>query len=320
MQKVPDAGFAIEGLKIVGIQRRLTLRNLSFPFKVISTVAKARNILRQFRPDSVIGFGGYASAPVMMAAATMGIPSLIQEQNSYAGLTNKLLGKWAKKICVAYEGMDRYFPAKKIVLTGNPVRKDIMDLQGRQEEGRHHFGLDLNKKTVLVLGGSLGARTINNCIIEGVKAFFDADVQVLWQTGKIYYKEMAGKLSDYGDQEHIVLREFITAMHLAYAAADVVISRAGALSVSELCLAQKPVVFVPSPNVAEDHQTKNALALVNRQAALMVRDTEAGKALVEQVIALVDDQKMTATLSENIGRMARPSATENIVKEIMTLV
>ncbi len=319
MTKVPEAGFEIVGLWISGLQRKLDLRNLLLPFKIISSISKAKKIIRQFQPDAVIGFGGYASAPMLNSASKLGISTVLQEQNSYAGLTNKLLGGRAKKICVAYEGMEKYFPAEKIVLTGNPVRKDIMNLDRKRPDAREFYGLAPERKTLLVLGGSLGARTINESIIQNIKQLVDSRVQVIWQTGRLYFKEMQSRMEEV-KQKDLRVVQFIDNMDLAYAVADVVISRAGALSISELCLAKKPVIFVPSPNVAEDHQTKNAKYLVDKQAAEMVPDKEAIGRLVTEALDLLEDTERQATLKENIALQAKPDAAKDIVNEIMQVV
>lgn len=319
MTKVPEAGYPIKGLWISGLQRKLTLDNLSFPFKVLSSLITAKKILKDFKPDAVVGFGGYASGPIMLAATSRRLPAMIQEQNSYAGLTNKRLGAKASKICVAYDGMERYFPKEKIKVTGNPVRKDILNLSDKRSEAQKHFKLDANKPCLLILGGSLGARTINNSVLASLQQAIDAGIQVIWQTGKFYFKEMTESSKNY-DLTNIRVLEFIKEMDLVYAAADVVISRAGALSISELCLVGKPVIFVPSPNVAEDHQTKNAMALTQKDAAIMVKDADAVSEMVPTALELLADEDRKKTLSENIKSLGRPKATEDIVNELMTLV
>lgn len=319
MQKVPEAGYPIEGLWISGIQRRLTLDNLAFPFKLLSSMQKASGIVKKFQPHAAVGVGGYASGPLLKVASKRGIPCLLQEQNSYAGLTNKLLAKRAQKICVAYEGMEQFFDAEKIVLTGNPVRKDIVTIFDKRDKAFEFFKLDPSKPTLFVMGGSLGARTINQSILAGFKSLIDAGVQLIWQTGKLYYDEITTQLGDY-DTQHIRHFEFLREMDYAYAAADMVVSRAGALSISELCLVKKPVIFVPSPNVAEDHQTKNARALVDKDAALMVKDIDAPQVLASEVLGLFGDEAKMKTLAENIGKMGRPNATEHIVEELIKLI
>lgn len=319
MEKVPQAGYDIEGLWISGLQRRLTFSNFSFPFKVVSSLRKAGKIIREFKPDAIVGFGGYASGPLLYAGTKRNIPALIQEQNSYPGITNKILAGRVDKICVAHHKMDRFFPAGKIVFTGNPVRKDIAGLADKKGKALAHFGFKADKKVLLVLGGSLGARTLNDSVFGDIQRLIDGEVQTIWQTGKIYHQEFTGKMAAY-QAEHIRVMEFLKEMDLAYAAADVVISRAGALSVSELCLAGKPVIFVPSPNVAEDHQTKNARALTDEGAAMLVKDAEAREKLISEAIKLLDDKDRQKTLSENIARLAKPQATETIVNEIIKLI
>ncbi|MDN4164425.1 undecaprenyldiphospho-muramoylpentapeptide beta-N-acetylglucosaminyltransferase [Cytophagales bacterium LB-30] len=319
MQKVPEAGYEIIGLWISGIQRSLTLANLSFPFKLISSLWKARQIIRQFKPHAVVGVGGYASGPLLYAAVLKGIPALIQEQNSYAGLTNKLLRNKVQSICVAHDGMERYFPKDKIVVTGNPVRKDITQVDEKLDKARKHFRLDADKKTLLVIGGSLGARTINQSILKHIEELVAAQVQLIWQTGKLYYEGIASEL-EFISQENIRVMEFIKDMDLAYAAADVVISRAGALSISELCLAQKPAIFVPSPNVAEDHQTKNAQALVQHHAAMMVTDAEAPERLVKEALLLLSDEERKQSFKKEISKLAKPEAANKIVDELVRII
>lgn len=319
MTKVPEAGFEIVGLNISGLQRKITLKNLLFPFKVLSSFFSAKKILRTFKPDAVVGFGGYASGPIMLAANAKKLPSMIQEQNSYAGITNKRLGKQVRKVCVAYEGMEKYFPMEKIVLTGNPVRNDILELEDKKQKALSHFGLKQGIPTVLVLGGSLGARTINDSIIGDLQKVIDSGVQLVWQTGKFYYQEMKTLAKDL-PLENIRILEFISEMDLAYAVADVVVSRAGALSISELCLVGKPVIFVPSPNVAEDHQTKNAQALTQKEAALLVKDVEAKEFLVSTALDLLKNNEKKGVLAANIKALGRPKATKDIVNELMTLV
>jgi UDP-N-acetylglucosamine--N-acetylmuramyl-(pentapeptide) pyrophosphoryl-undecaprenol N-acetylglucosamine transferase len=320
MQKVPEAGYKIIGLWISGLQRKLTMDNLSFPFKVISSLMKSRKIIKQFRPHAVVGVGGYASGPLLKIATRKNIPSVIQEQNSYAGLTNKLLAKKVRKICVAYPNMDQFFPSEKIALTGNPVRKDILDLSGKKAEALAHFNLSSEKKTLLVLGGSLGARTLNDSMILNIQKLIDADVQVIWQCGKFYFEEMKAKLAAVPNSESVLLFEFMKEMDLAYAVADVVISRAGALSVSEISIAAKPTIFVPSPNVAEDHQTKNAKAMVDNHAAILVKDDVAREELIDQALILINDAPKRKALSDNIRTLAKPDAANDIVDEIVRLI
>ena len=318
MEKVPKAGYRIEGLPIAGLQRSLSLKNLSLPFKVITSLMKAASIIKSFKPDVVVGVGGYASGPVLFAAALKGIPTLIQEQNSYAGITNKILGKRARKICVAYEGMDKFFAKDKIVITGNPVRKDILDLVGKKSEAQKYFGLDANRKTILIIGGSLGARTINESVLAGLSQLVAADIQLLWQAGNRYYESVAKAVTGY--EEKVKVKEFIERMDLAYAVADIVISRAGALSIAELCVTGKPSVLVPSPNVAEDHQTKNAQALVNGDAALLVEDADAREKLVTTALELLRDEILQKRLTGNIAKLARPGADDAIAAQVLALI
>ncbi len=319
MQKVPEAGYEIIGLWISGIQRKLTLDNLSFPFKLISSLLKSGKILKNFKPDVVVGVGGFASGPLLYKATQKKIPTLIQEQNSYPGITNKLLANRVSKICVADETMDRFFPKEKMVLTGNPVRKDIIELGGKRAAGLKKFNLSADKKTILIIGGSNGARMINESILEELQDLVDVGVQVLWQTGKFYIAEVKEKAKTF-NLENIKIHEFLKEMDLAYAAADVVVSRAGALSIAELCLVGKPVIFIPSPNVAEDHQTKNANALVEKDAAILIKDKDAKKELVSVALDLLKDSDRQATLSKNIKQLAKPNAAEEIAKEILKLV
>jgi UDP-N-acetylglucosamine--N-acetylmuramyl-(pentapeptide) pyrophosphoryl-undecaprenol N-acetylglucosamine transferase len=318
MEKVPAAGYKIIGLDIQGIQRGSIVKNLMFPFKVFNSLRKASRIIRDFKPDAAIGVGGYASGPLLFAASLSGIPTLIQEQNSYAGVTNKLLAKRAKKICVAFDGMEKFFPANKIIKTGNPIRKESVDIAGKRLSAMELLRLSPDKKTILVTGGSLGARTLNNSILAGLDKIIGADVQVIWQTGKVYYKGIIEKL---GEDYHpnVRIMEFLNRMDLAYAAADVIISRAGAGTIAELCVVKKPVILVPSPNVAEDHQTKNALALVQENAALMVADRDAEAKLVDTALNLLNDKDKQKTISTNIGKLALPNADDVIAKEIIQI-
>ncbi len=318
MEKVPDAGYKIEGLWISGLQRKLTLKNIMFPFKLLSSMMKTRKIIRKFKPDVVIGVGGFASGPTLKTAAKFGIPTLLQEQNSYAGLTNKLLARQATSICVAYENMDVFFPKEKIILTGNPVRSDIIDVERKRPKALKFFHLDPEKKTLFCFGGSLGARTLNESMFKNLQELIAADVQVIWQIGSFYYKEFEERLKGI-DMKNVRHFEFLKEMDLAYAAADVVISRAGALSISEICITGKPAIFVPSPNVAEDHQTKNAMALVNEKAALLVKDKDALINLVPEALKLIYNENVKKTLTENIRRFARPFAAESIVQEIIKI-
>lgn len=319
MTRVPEAGYEIIGLWISGLQRTLTWSNLLFPIKVIASYFKALKIIRQFRPHVVVGTGGYASGPIMMAAVKYNIASVIQEQNSFAGLANKQVANKVSKVCVAYEGMDRYFPKEKIILTGNPVRKDILTVDQKREKALYHFGFDTNNKTLLIIGGSLGARTINESILAGIEKLIDAQIQVIWQTGKLYFDDYKEKLSKY-HLKRIRIFPFVKEMDLAYAASDVVISRSGALAVSELCIAERPCILVPSPNVAEDHQTKNAMALSEKDAAVLIRDREAHENLVEEALKLIFDERRAQRLSENIALLAKPNATRDIVLEIEKLI
>lgn len=315
MEKVPQAGFKIIGLSIAGIQRKIDFRNLLLPFKVIKSLWQAHKIIQDFKPDIAIGVGGYASAPTLYMAAQMDVLSLIQEQNSYAGLTNKLLAKRATAICVAFDGMENYFPANKIVETGNPVRQDLLDITDKREEAFKHFNLDPNKKTILVIGGSLGARTINQVIHNNIGTLEEKDFQLVWQTGKYYY----GRAQEL-NSANVKVYDFINRMDLAYALADIVVSRAGALSIAELCITGKPSILVPSPNVAEDHQTKNAKALLEKRAALLVKDKDAKKVLMGDILALMNDEKRRQQLSESITALAKPNAAEHIVDEIYRVV
>ncbi len=319
MTKVPEAGFEIVGLWISGLQRKITLQNLLFPLKVIMSVLSAKRIIKKFKPDAIIGFGGYASGPIMLAAGSRKLPTMIQEQNSHAGITNQRLGKKVTKVCVAYDGMDKYFPNEKLVLTGNPVRNDILSVSDKKAAAHDHFKLDASKPVLLVIGGSLGARTINASVIEHLQKVVDSGTQLLWQTGKFYYQEMKERTKDF-DLTSIHVLEFIKEMDLAYAAADIVISRAGALSISELCLVGKPVIFIPSPNVAEDHQTKNASALTSKNAALMIKDSNARECMITRALELLKDEDKKAELSKNIKMLGKPKATEEIVNELMELV
>jgi UDP-N-acetylglucosamine--N-acetylmuramyl-(pentapeptide) pyrophosphoryl-undecaprenol N-acetylglucosamine transferase len=316
MQKVPQAGYKIIGLWIAGIQRRLTLDNAMFPLKLVSSLWRSRNIIKGFKPDVVIGTGGFASGPLLKAAGMLGVPTVIQEQNSYPGITNKWLSKDAAKICVAYEGMDKFFPAGKIVFTGNPVRRDIIDIEGHKEEARHRFNLNPAKKTVLVLGGSLGSRRINQLIAKELAWLLAQDVQVIWQCGKFYFEEY----QHYGDKEGVQVLSFIDRMDLVYAAADVVISRSGASSVSELCIVGKPVLFIPSPNVAEDHQTKNAKAVVDRDGALLLKEAQLDTQFQPVFLDLLTNGEKQQKLGENIKKMAKVNATIDIVEEITKLL
>jgi UDP-N-acetylglucosamine--N-acetylmuramyl-(pentapeptide) pyrophosphoryl-undecaprenol N-acetylglucosamine transferase len=316
MEKVPKAGYAIEGLWISGLQRSLSVKNLLFPIKVIAAVAKSMGIINRFRPDLAIGFGGYASGAMMYAATLKGIPSMIHEQNSYAGITNKILKNRVAKIAVAYDNMERFFPANKIVKTGNPVRQDICDFGNKRAAAFSFFGLNQSKKTILVIGGSLGARTINESIEQDLEKLQAAGINLIWQTGKLFNSSKSASMNpDFG----LKVSAFIYEMDLAYAAADIVISRAGALSIAELAIVGKPVILVPSPNVSEDHQTKNAMALVDKNAAILVKDFESREQLVDTTLRLLADDTLQASLSKNIHEMAIVNAAERIVDELLAL-
>jgi UDP-N-acetylglucosamine--N-acetylmuramyl-(pentapeptide) pyrophosphoryl-undecaprenol N-acetylglucosamine transferase len=317
MEKVPAAGYKIVGLWISGLQRKLTFANLSFPFKVISSILRAKKIMREFKPHAVIGTGGYASGPMLRVASRAGVPTLIQEQNSYPGITNRVLSARVNRICVAYQGMEKYFPKEKIIFTGNPVRQDILNLQGKHPRAMEFFSLSAEKKTLLVIGGSLGARTINQSMAVGVKEIVAAGYQVIWQTGKTFIQD-AKKATE--GMSGVYVSDFITKMDLAYAAADLVVSRAGASSVSELCLVEKASILVPSPNVAEDHQTKNAMALVNVGAAALIKDVEAGTRLTPKILELFGNEAARTELQIKIGQLATPNAADLIAGEILTLV
>ena len=319
MEKVPALGYKIAGLPMAGIQRRLTLKNLLVPFKVIDSIAKAKRIVKGFKADVVVGFGGYASAPVLWGAQMLGVPTVIQEQNSYAGVTNKILSKRAKRICVAYEGTDKFFPKEKIVMTGNPLRGSFSSETGRElkDEALKYFGLSSEKPVVLILGGSLGTRTLNNVMKENVdRIVAEGKIEVIWQNGKFYDREMSEFMKN-RNSDGIWRGAFIDRMDLAYAAADVVVSRAGAGTVSELCLVGKPTVFVPSPNVAEDHQTKNAQALVAHDAAIMIADSSASKDLFPEVERLLADKGKLKKLSENIISLGIKDSADRVVNEIL---
>ena len=319
MHRVPAAGYPIKGLPIAGFNRKNLLKNIPVLIKLFKSQQMAKAIIKEFKPHAAVGVGGYASGPTLKVAGNMGIPTLLQEQNSYAGVTNKLLAKQAHKICVAYEGMERFFEKEKIILTGNPVRQDLLNHTASQADAIKSFGLDPNKKTILVLGGSLGARTINNCIIQNLDKIKNSDVQFIWQTGKIYIEEARDSVSKTGGLSMIHVTDFISNMGIAYRAADLVISRAGAGSISEFCLLQKPVILVPSPNVAEDHQTKNALALVNKNAALYVKDVDAKDKLVDEALQAVKQPKLLTNLSKNIAELAFTDSANVIAKEVIQL-
>ncbi len=315
MQKVPQAGYAIKGLWIAGLQRKLTLQNLLFPVKLISSLWKSRAIINSFKPDVVIGTGGFASGPLLQMANSLNIPTLIQEQNSYPGITNKLLSKKANKICVAYENLDRFFPNDKMILTGNPVRQDLISIDSKRAEAIKYFNLDPAKKTLLILGGSLGARRVNQLIEKELDFFASQNVQIIWQCGKFYLDEYKKY-----DSNKVQVLAFIDRMDLVYAAADFVISRAGASSVSELSIVGKPVLFIPSPNVAEDHQTKNAKSIVDKKGALMIKESELDENFSSVFSDLITNENLQKQLSENIKKLAKVNATNDIVDEIVKLI
>lgn len=318
MEKVPRAGFRIVGLPIVGIKRELSLDNLAFPFKLFRSLLEARNVIRQFRADVAVGVGGFASGPMLMVASMMGVPILIQEQNSYAGITNKILSKRASRICVAYPGMEAFFPKEKIKLLGNPVRNDIVEVSSKREKALVHFSFRSDLKTLFVMGGSLGARSINMSINNGLDKLIAAGYQVLWQTGKGFVDQAQATINKLGT-DRVKAYEFIYEMDLAYAIADVVVSRAGALSVSELCLAAKPAILVPYPAASEDHQTKNALSLVEQDAALMIKDSQTSDDLIPATLSLLDDMVKQEELKFNIRKLARPTAATDIAAEVLKL-
>lgn len=320
MQRVPAEGYSIVGLPICGLDRKNPLKNITVLLKFIKSLWKARKIIKDFKPHAAVGVGGYASGPTLKTAALMGIPTLIQEQNSYAGVTNKMLAKGAERICVAYEGMERFFPKEKIILTGNPIRQGLADNQTTREEGIRAFGLDPDKRTILIIGGSLGARTMNESVLRKLDMIKQTDdVQFIWQTGKFYHQEIQEQLKNHGELPMLYVTDFISRMDEAYAAADLVISRAGAGSISEFCVLKKPVILVPSPNVAEDHQTQNALALVKKEAALYIKDVEAPETLIPQAIATVTDKALLEKLSQNIVQLAYTNSAEIIADEVYKL-
>lgn len=317
MEKVPQEGFKIVGLDIAGFNRSNLLKNLTLPFKLWKSRQQANKVIRDFKPDAVVGVGGFASFPMLYAAQGKGIPTLIQEQNSFAGKSNKILGKKAKAVCVAYEGMEQFFPKEKIMITGNPVRANIAHSRISREEGLVAFGLDNNKKTILVVGGSLGAKTINEAIAQGIEEIAGWGVQLIWQTGKPFFREAKALAEKYGKE--IIVQEFIRNMEYAYAAADIVVSRAGALASAELCIAGKPVIFVPYPYAAEDHQTSNAMALVQRKAALMVKDSEASALLVRELKTLLQNESMQQSMAANIVKQGIKDADERIANKVIEI-
>ena len=319
MQRVPAAGYEIKGLPICGFDRKNLFKNIKVLYKIWKSQRMAKQIIKDFQPQVAVGVGGYASGPTLNKAAAMGIPCLIQEQNSYAGVTNKLLAKKAEKICVAYDGMERFFPADKIIKTGNPVRQSLLETTVTHEDAVRSFGLDPRKKTILLVGGSLGARTINESVLQHMDQVRSSEIQFIWQTGKYYHAQIMEQLQKEGQPDNLVVTDFISDMGAAYKAADLVISRAGASSISEFCLIGKPVILVPSPNVAEDHQTKNAMALVSVEAALYVKDSEAPKLLLPLAIDTVQDETKLASLKEHILKLALPDSAEIIAKEVLQL-
>ena len=317
MEKVPAAGYEIIGLNITGINRSLTFSNLIFPFKLLGSLLKSFSILRSFKPDAVVGVGGFASGPVLYAAQRKGIPTVIQEQNSYAGITNKKLGQKAKRICVAYDGMEKFFPRDAIRLTGNPVRQDILKMEGKKPRGIEHFGLNEDTRTILIIGGSLGARTLNHSIVAALKELNESGLQIIWQTGKAFHSEALEKAKGL---ENVKVHDFIQRMDLAYCVADLVISRAGASSISELCIVGRPSILVPFPYAAEDHQTKNAQALTTHNAAIMIPDNEAQEKLVKEALQLINDTDRLEKLEANVKKLAFNNADEAIANEILSLI
>lgn len=316
MQKVPQAGYSIEGLWIAGLQRKLTFQNALFPVKLASSLLKSFRIVKRFKPDVVIGTGGFASGAVLKVASMLGIPTVIQEQNSFPGITNKLLAKKANKICVAYENLERFFPKEKMMLTGNPVRQDLIEVGTKKAEALTYFNLDASKKTLLVLGGSLGARRINQLIEKELDFLLSQNIQIIWQCGKLYFNDY----EKYNSRENVQVLAFIDRMDLVYAAADVVISRSGASSVSELCIVGKPTIFIPSPNVAEDHQTKNAKAIVDKNGALLIKESDLEGQFETVFSDLISNAAKQIELSQNIKKLALPNATKTIVEEIKKLI
>ncbi len=319
MEKVPAAGYKIIGLDIKGLQRKLSIDNLKFPIRLIKSLWKSKKIIKDFRPDVAVGVGGYASGPMLQVAKQQGIPYVLQEQNSYPGITNKLLAKNAEKICVAYEGMQKFFPSDKIMLTGNPVRAELLNIQDLRANAIAHFGLNPNKKTIFITGGSLGARTLNESVMQHIDIINASEVQIIWQTGRFYYSTIVENATKQLRSD-VKIFEFISNMDMAYAVADIIIARAGAGTISELCLVKKPVILVPSPNVAEDHQTKNAMALVNKEAAVLIRDVEAREKLIPQALELLNNETELKKLSNNIAALALPNAAKIIAEEVLKLV
>lgn len=319
MEKVPEAGYRIIGLNIVGIKRSLTLKNFAVPFKLIGSLIKAKKIIKRYRPNVVIGVGGYASGPMLRVATRNKVPTLIQEQNSFPGLTNRILGKKVNKICVAYSGMEEYFPKEKLYLTGNPVRQIIQETQGKREKGLEYFGLQANKKVLLVIGGSLGAKAINESIQKDLSLFAENNIQIIWQTGKWFYPIANKAVEEYRSQ-NIEAYEFISAMDLAYAAADVIVSRAGAIAVSEIAIVNKPSILVPLPTAAEDHQTKNAISLVNHNAALLVKNEQAYDKLGKEVLDLIKNEDKQNKIKQNLAGLAIKDSADKIASVILSLI
>ena len=316
MQKVPQSGYKIEGLWIAGLQRKLTLQNAMFPIKLLSSLWKSRKIIKKFKPNVVIGTGGFASGPLLQMTNMLNIPTVIQEQNSFPGITNKLLSKKANKICVAYENLERFFPVNKMILTGNPVRQDLIDIDGKHQEAIKYFNLDPNKKTLLILGGSLGSRRINQLIEKELQFLEAKNLQIIWQCGKLYFDEY----KQFNSNKNVQVLAFIDRMDLVYATADIIISRAGASSVSELCIVGKPVIFIPSPNVAEDHQTKNAQSIVNKNGAIILKESELDEKFESVFSELLSSENQQKELSKNIKSLALPNATKQIVDQIVKLL
>lgn len=319
MEKVPAAGFAIEGLPIAGIKRELSLSNLSFPMKLMLSLSKAGSIIKKFRPDVAVGVGGYASGPLLFSANRQQIPSLIQEQNSFPGITNKILSRKAKKICVAYEGMERFFPKDKIIFTGNPVREDIRMIDGNKNDAAMFFQLDSHRETILVVGGSQGARSINHAILAGLSKIAESGVQLIWQTGKSFLPEAKMEIEKLNITS-IRAFDFISRMDLAYAMADIVVARAGASTVSELCIVKKPSILVPLPTAAEDHQTKNCMSLVDRDAAILVADKDTQQKLINEALLLINNSDLRKQLAANIAPLARPHAANEIAQQVLSLI
>ena len=320
MQRVPDAGYEIVGLPIAGFDRKNLLKNIRVLWLILKSQRMAKKIIKKFAPHAVVGVGGYASGPTLKMAASMNIPTLIQEQNSYAGVTNKILAKSAEKICVAYDGMERFFPKEKIELTGNPVRKSLIEMRTNRNEAVKALGLDENKKCVLIVGGSLGARSINEAVIANIETIRDnKDIQFIWQTGKLYFEEMKERCATIGKPENLTITDFVSNMAAALGAADLVISRAGAGSISEFALLGKAVILVPSPNVSEDHQTKNAMALVEKDAAIHIPDTKAKEEMIKTAVETVLDAQRIATLEKNVEKLGKPNAAEVIADEVIRL-